>query len=138
MLAHDPPDGIITDITQGFGNQSAIPAREPLWRRFGQLIKNSSLDALIVDDSAPTALFILQAWHPQFSETLSPFAYPGGSRPKLPGYLMRRLTLSATQNYLGSLDLALLCLSGFKPSIQLLRLFCAEQNLGRRSTHSGI
>ena len=51
---------------------------------------------------------------------------------------MRRLTLSAPQNYLGSLYLALLCLSGFKPSIQLVRLLCAQLNLGRRSTHLGI
>jgi hypothetical protein len=35
VLAHDPPDSIIiTDITQSFGNQPAIPARESLRRRF--------------------------------------------------------------------------------------------------------
>jgi hypothetical protein len=45
------------------------------------------------DDSAPAAWFIVQ---PQFL-----------------GNLMRRLTLSASQNYLGALRLALLSLSGF-------------------------
>ena len=69
MLAHDPPDSIITDITQGFGNQAAIPARESLRRRFGQLIKNSPFDGLIVDYSAPTALFILLCARSLFPET---------------------------------------------------------------------
>jgi hypothetical protein len=35
VLAHDPPNSIITDITQSFGNQPTIPARESLRRRFG-------------------------------------------------------------------------------------------------------
>ena len=47
---------------------------------------------------------------------------------QLPGNLMRRLTLSTAQNYLGSLHLALLCLSGFKPSTQLLCLFWASSS----------
>src|SRR3977135_3292883 len=102
------------------------------------MIQNSTLIALIVDYSATTALFILQAWHPELSETLPPFAHPGGPRSKLHGNLMGRLTLSAAQNNLGSLYLALLCFSGFKPSIQLLYFFCAQLNLGRCSTHPGI
>src|SRR5438876_12363347 len=51
---------------------------------------------------------------------------------------MRRLTLSAPQNYLGALHLALLCLSGFNPSIQLVCLFRTKFDLGRHSTHPGI
>jgi len=35
MLAQDPPDSIVTDVTQSFGHQPAIPARESLRRRFG-------------------------------------------------------------------------------------------------------
>jgi hypothetical protein len=35
VLAHDPPDRIITDITQSFDYQPAIPARESWRRRFG-------------------------------------------------------------------------------------------------------
>jgi hypothetical protein len=31
VLAHHPPDSIITDITQSFGNQTAIPPRKILW-----------------------------------------------------------------------------------------------------------
>jgi hypothetical protein len=34
VLAHDPPNSVITDITQSFGYQSAIPACEALRRRF--------------------------------------------------------------------------------------------------------
>ena len=31
VLAHDPPDSVITDIAQSFGNQAAIPsARIPV------------------------------------------------------------------------------------------------------------
>jgi hypothetical protein len=60
---------------------------------------------------------------PQLSETLAPLTHPGGSRPEFLGNLMRRLTLSAPQNYLGPLHLALLCLSGFNRSIQLVCLF---------------
>jgi hypothetical protein len=35
MLAHNPPDSIITDIAQSFGNQAAIPARESRRRPLG-------------------------------------------------------------------------------------------------------
>jgi hypothetical protein len=35
VLAHDTPDSIIADITQRFGHQPAIPARESWRRRFG-------------------------------------------------------------------------------------------------------
>jgi hypothetical protein len=33
VLAHHPPDSVTTDITQSFGNQPAIPARESFRRR---------------------------------------------------------------------------------------------------------
>src|ERR1700751_5734426 len=86
----------------------------------------------------PLRGFILQPRNPQLSETLAPLTHPGGSRPEFLGNLMRRLTLSAPQNYLGALHLALLCLSGFNPSIQLVCLFRTKFDLGRHSTHPGI
>jgi hypothetical protein len=51
---------------------------------------------------------------------------------------MRRFTLSAAQNYLGSLYFALLCFSGFKPFVQLVGLFSIKLNLRRSSTHPRI
>jgi hypothetical protein len=35
VLAHNPPDSIVTDIAQSLSHQSAIPARESWRRRFG-------------------------------------------------------------------------------------------------------
>jgi hypothetical protein len=35
VLAHNPPDSIVTDIAQSLGHQPAIPARESWRRGFG-------------------------------------------------------------------------------------------------------